>query len=102
MAKAIFKVFFNIIIMLVNIVLAPINALVEGLFPDFSNLVNSFTEFLNQFFTPALNWFFSILPPNCQTLILLWLIFLVSFITITISVHTIMKVYTIIKNMKIW
>lgn len=88
--------------MLVNIVLTPINALVEGLFPNFTNLVNSFTDFLNQFFTPALNWFFSILPPNCQTLILFWLIFLVSFITITISVHTIMKVYTIIKNMKIW
>lgn len=102
MAKAIFKVFFKIIKSTVNIVLAPINAMVVGLFPDFSAMISYFNLALNRLINGTLGYFFNILPPHCKTLVALYLGLLVSYYTISITLHAILKVYTIIKNIKIW
>lgn len=102
MAKAIFKVLFKVISSITNIILAPINALIGPLLPDFTAMLNTFTYVLNHYIAGGITWFFSILPPMCKTYIIIYLTFLVAYYTISISVHLIMKVYTIIKNIKIW
>lgn len=102
MAKAIFSVLFKIIKGLANTVLAPINLAVATLFPDFSNLVGTFNTAVSTFFTGSLNYFFHILPPNCRAFVLLYLTLMVAFYTFSITAHAILKVYTIIKNIKIW
>ena len=102
MAKAIFNVLFKVIKTIANLLLTPINLIVSNLFPDFANLVNTFNTALNTFVTGTLNYFFHILPPNCRAFILLYFTVMVSYYTISISIHAILKVYTIIKNIKIW
>lgn len=102
MASAIFTVFFNIIKTLANVVLAPINLLVVNLFPSFSGLISTFNNALNLYVGNTLNYFFYILPPNARTFVLLYVGLLVSFYTISITTHAILKVYTLIKNIKIW
>lgn len=102
MAKALFSVFFKVIKGIATVILTPINALVSNLFPDFSNLIATFNTAVGTFLTGSLNYFFHILPPNCRTFVLLWLTLLIAFYTFSITAHAILKVYTIIKNIKIW
>lgn len=102
MAKAIFGALFKIIKGVANIVLLPINALVSNLLPDLSALISTFNTAVTTFFTGGLNYFFHILPPHCRTFVLLWLTLLIAFYTFSITAHFILKVYTIIKNIKIW
>ena len=102
MAKAIFKVFFKIIVTLTNVILTPINLLVANLFPDLGLILTRFNYVLNNYLGGGLAWFWSIIPPYCKSLIVLYLTILISYYTIMISVHAILKVYTIIKRIKIW
>lgn len=102
MAKAIFSVLFKVIKGLTASILAPINLIVSNLFPDFSNLIATFNNAVGTFLTGSLNYFFHILPPNCRAFVLLWLTLLVAFYTFSITAHAILKIYTIIKNIKIW
>ena len=80
----------------------PVNALVNGAFPDFSLMVNKFTASINTFLGTSLAYFFNILPPTTRTVIQTYLALLVVYYTISISLHAILKVYTIIRNIKIW
>lgn len=102
MAKAIFKVLFKVITSIVNTILIPINVLAKNLLPDFTNMIATFNYVLNNILGSAFTWFFSILPPNCRTFIILYLSFLISFYTVSITLHAILKVYTIIKRVKVW
>lgn len=102
MFKALFNVLFSVITAIVNIVLVPINALVSNLLPDFSEMVASFYHVLNNIIGTGFTYFFSILPPNCRSFIIVYLTFMISFYTVSISAHAMLKVYTIIKNMKVW
>ena len=102
MAKAIFTVFFKVIVALTNIVLAPVNLLIMNLFPDLSNLMTSFNHVISNYFGSGMAWFFTILPVNVRGFVVIYLTILISYYTISISVHAILKVYTIIKNIKIW
>lgn len=102
MFKALFNVLFSVITGLVNIVLAPINLLAATLLPDFTEMIATWYHVLNNIIGNGFTYFFSILPPHCRGVIVLYLTFLISFYTVSISAHAILKVYTIIKNMKIW
>lgn len=102
MAKALFKVFLNFIKSIVNIFLAPINALVVGLFPDLSNLLSSFNAFVEQFIGTNLAFFSHMLPPITRSMILFYLGLLISYYTISIVAHGVLKIIEIIKRIKIW
>lgn len=102
MARAIFKVFFSIITALVNVVLLPINALVSNLLPDLSLIIGKFNYVLNNYIGGGLSWFFHILPTGVRSLILLYLVILISYYTISVAAHGILKVYHIIKKVKFW
>lgn len=102
MFKILFDVLFGVISGIANVVLTPINLLVATLVPDTARLISTFNAAVNYFIGTPLNYFFSILPSNCRTFVILYLTFLVGYYTISISVHAILKVYTIIKNIKIW
>lgn len=102
MFKALFNVLFSVITAIVNVILTPINLLVANLFPDLNSMLNSFNYVLDNYLGSGISYFFSFLPPGCRSVIIIYLTFLVSYYTISISAHAIMKVYTIIKNIKIW
>lgn len=102
MAKAIFNVFFKLISTIVSIILSPINSLVSNLFPDFGQLVSTFNTVLNDVIGGGLSYFFSIFPPLTRGFIILYLSLLVIYYTTSATLHAILKVYTIIKNIKFW
>ena len=102
MFKALFNVLFSVITGLVNVVLAPINLLVSNLLPDFSEMVATFYYVLNNIIGSGFTYFFSILPPHCRSVVIIYLTFLVSFYTVSISAHAILKVYTVIQKIKVW
>ena len=49
MAKAIFNVLFHVLKTVLNIVLFPINALLVGVFPDFSNMISTFNNLISTY-----------------------------------------------------
>lgn len=102
MFQALFTILFDVITRLVNVILTPINLLAATLVPDLSNVISIFNVMINQYIGGGFTWFFSILPPMCRNVIVLYLTFLIGFYTISISAHAIIKVYTIIKRLKIW
>ena len=102
MAKAIFKVFFKIIVTLTNVILTPINLVVANLFPDLSQVLIKFNYAASEFLGNGLTWFWSLIPSGCKTIIIIYITILISYYTISVTVHVILKVYTIIKNIKIW
>lgn len=102
MAKAIFSVFFKVIKGIANVILAPVNLLVVNLFPNFTALISTFNNAVSTFIGGGIMYFFNILPPNTRNLVLLWLTFLVSYYSISLSIHAILKIYKLIKQIKIW
>ena len=102
MARAIFKVFFKIIVSLTNALLTPVFSLLGSLFPDLSLILTKFNYVVNNYFGAGLTWFWNIIPTGTQSLITLYLTIMITYYTISISVHAILKVFAIIKRIKIW
>lgn len=102
MAKAIFKVLLKFIKSIADTILLPINLLVANLLPDLSNLISTFNTAVTRFIGTNLAFFAHLLPPITKNLILVYLGFLITFYTITVTAHAILKVINIIKAIKIW
>lgn len=102
MAKALFSVLLKFIKSIVNIFLTPINALVVNLFPDLSTLLSTFNSAVSQIIGGNIAFFSHLLPPTTRTFIIFYLTLLISYYTITISVHLVLKVINIIRRVKIW
>lgn len=97
-----FKILFKVITAFTNAILAPVNLLVANAFPDFSSLINSFNTLIEKYLGTGLSWFFSILPPHTQGFVKFYLGLLIVFYTVSISMHAILKVFQIIKQVKVW
>lgn len=102
MINAIIKGIFSLLISLLNVILLPINALVENLLPDLTNLINTFNLFITTFFNEKLGYFFHFLPPITSTVIILWLTIVIGYYTIFYSYLAISKIWTLIQKIKFW
>lgn len=102
MFKVFFNIFFGIITTIANIILLPINAIVNNMFPDLSIYIQQFTQGVTTIFTGTLGFFGNLLPPITKDLILLYLSILIINYTLSISVHAIVKVIHVIRAIKIW
>lgn len=98
----IFVLLMKFITAIANFFLAPINAIVVNLFPDFTDMINHFESLVNTYITPGLSWFFHILPPHTQTIILFYIDLLILLYTAVLSIHVVLKIIHIIRNVKIW
>lgn len=102
MAKAIFSVLLKFIKSIADVILAPINLLVVNLLPDLTTMISTFNTAVTRFIGGNLAFFAHLLPPIAKSIILVYLAFLVTFYTITLTAHGILKVINIIKAIKIW
>lgn len=102
MAKAIFSVLLKFIKSVVNVILLPVNLLVVNLVPDVSEKISTFNSAISSIFGSTMGYFANFIPPYTKTLILFYLGFLVTYYTIVISVHAVLKVIEIIKAVKVW
>lgn len=102
MIKIFFDGLFNILSSIASIVLTPLNSLVIDNFPDIAILINRFNEFLNTYLVSNLGFFGSLVPPKTRTLILFYLTYLTIRFVVVLNAHLILKIFKIIKNIKVW
>lgn len=97
---------FNMLVGFINgavgLFLAPINLLVASAFPDFTNLVGNFSNFIDTYIGTPCTYFINILPPNTANLMLIYIDLLIIIWTFTTLIHYVMKAIVIIRNIKFW
>lgn len=102
-----FKILFNgilsVVKSLINIVLLPINALVESLFPSsIVNAIDNFNTFIYQYVGGSLSWFSNLFPPIFKSLVILSLTFMIAYFTFVWSYTAIIKIWNVIQKIKFW
>lgn len=102
MIKSILNGILNFCQAIINIVLTPVNLLFDNLFPDMSAAISTFNSFVQNYFGSSLAYFFSILPPIFRNLLVIWFTFVISYYGIIYTYIGIMKIWNIIKKIKIW
>lgn len=102
MIKLFFNILFSVISGFVTIVTSPINLLLNGVFPDFSHMISMFNNVVTNYIGGLLGYFSTILPTNTRSMVLIYLGLLITFYTITITAHFILKTIEIVKNVKFW
>lgn len=102
MIKAILNGFLNALTGVVNFLLTPVNVLFSALFPSMAQGIATFNNFVNTFFGTGLGWFFHLLPPIFRTLLITWLMFVISYYTIYYIYLGYLKIFAIIQKVKFW
>lgn len=102
MINAILNGLLNFIKSLTSIILTPIDLLISGLFPNFSTQIGIFNNVVTQYVGNGLNYFSTLIPPGTKTLIIIYLTFLLALFGISLSLHAILRILKIVKNIKMW
>ena len=101
MAKTIFKVLMNLLLSIASLITTPVNAIIRNDFPNFATQLQNFANLLNRFIGSNLTYFIHILPSGVISY-LIWIIdSLIILFTISITAHTIIKVISLIKRVKV-
>lgn len=100
-----FKLLFNgitgILANLLSVICWPINQVITGILPNFSDKITYITDNLSSVFS-GLTWAISILPPVVVTTLLFILTLEVAKHTIFTSTHSLIKVWNLIQKIKFW
>lgn len=102
MIKAIINGIMKLVTSIIDIVLLPVNALINNIFPDFSSALSTFNNFITNYIGDSLSYFSSILPPITKNIIVIWLTFLITYYGIVWSYTLIIKIFNVIKKIKFW
>lgn len=90
------------ILKILNIVLIPINALIENIFPDMASAIQTFTNFINNVLGNNLVFFFKLLPPIFRGLLFTWFTFVIAYYSIYYTYKGILKIWEVIQKIKFW
>lgn len=102
MINALINGLLKIITTLLNVFLLPINLLIEGLFPDMTEAIGVFNNFVTNYLSSPLSYFFNLLPPIFRSILTLWLTFLIGYYTFHYTYLGIIKIWAIIQKIKFW
>lgn len=102
MIKAIINGILNLCLKVIDIVLIPINALFDNVFPNVSNMISTFNTFVTNYVGGTLSYFFSMLPPLFRGLLITFLTFVIAYYGIYYTYIGIKKIFDIIQKVKLW
>lgn len=102
MINAIINGILNIIIFLIDLMLTPINALFENVFPDMTASIARFNTFVNTYLGDTLSYFFSILPPTFKDVLIIWFTFVIAYYTVYFVYNGTVKIFELIQKIKFW
>lgn len=105
MINAIFSGLLKFIGNLIGVATFPIDTILSTAFPNFSNNISNFNTMLDTLVfrcSRAVGNIFGILPPNTKNSIILYLSILIIIFTVSLAIHAIIKIFEIIKAIKIW
>jgi len=94
--------FLNALGAVLDFVLSPLNSLIDNIFPDMSNAIILFTQFIGTYVGGLLAYFGNFIPPYTKTIIILWLVFLISYHSIVWAYTLIVKLWNLIQKLKFW
>lgn len=101
-AFSLFDIFALFISFVLNLILLPINLLLSAFFPDFSDLIVKFSNFVVYFSSMPLNYFIGLIPPLTRSMLALWLVIAIGYYTFMYSYRAIIVVPTLIRKIKFW
>lgn len=102
MIKALLNGILNMAQWVVNLILTPINSLVNALFPDMSGAISNFNNMVNNYIGGSLSWFANLIPPITKSMILLGITFLIAYYGAIWSYTLVIKLYNVIQKVKFW
>lgn len=102
MANALFTGLFKLIKTIVDVLLMPLNVVFAALLPDVTSVINNFNNAVTTLVGSNLSYFSSMLPPITRATILFYFLVLIGYYGASFTIHIIMKVFIIIKKIKIW
>lgn len=85
----------------IQLICLPLNALFNGIFPDFSGWISSIQEALNTAFS-GFSWAISIIPSMMREALLFIFTIELSMLVIMRSTHMTAKVWKILQKLKFW
>lgn len=102
MGKALLKVLLKFIVTIANIFLAPIDALITNVIPDLSTAINYLNNIIDTYIVAGIDWFIYMFPTPVINAIALFLSIYISFYLVSYTIHGILAIIKVIKNIKIW
>lgn len=96
-----FNFLLSIIMTIIQLICLPLNALFEGVFPDFSSKLSMIDEALTIAYS-SLSWAVSIIPPMVRDVMLFIFTIELSMLAIMKSSHMTSKVWKILQKLKFW
>lgn len=96
-----FNFLLTIIMTVVQLICLPLNALFNGVFPDFSSQLSTINSALTTAYS-GLSWAVSLIPPMARSAILFVLTVELSMLVVMRSAHMTSKVWSILQKLKFW
>lgn len=101
MIKEILNGILNMLSYIVNLVLTPINLLIENIFPDLNDLILAFEDICWDVRNVA-KYFFSLIPTMTRNLIFIWITFIIAYYGVIYTYLGIKKIWEVIQKLKFW
>lgn len=99
--SSLFDFILSLVMTTIQIICIPLNAIFEGVFPDFSSYVSQIDNALNYAFD-GLSWALNIIPPGVRTAMLFIFTIELAMLVIMRSTHLTSKVWKILQKIKFW
>ena len=96
-----FNFLLTIIMSIIQLICLPLNALFEGVFPDFSDKLTLIDNALESAYS-GLSWAVSLVPPLSKDVLLFIFTIELSMLAIMRSSHMTAKVWNILQKLKFW
>ena len=96
-----FNFLLTIIMTIIQLICLPLNALFEGVFPDFSEKLTLIDNALESAYS-GLSWAVSLVPPLSKDVLLFIFTIELSMLAIMKSSHMTAKVWNILQKLKFW
>ena len=101
MFKALFNIIFDLLATIVQIVMLPINTIVDNALPDLADKINYLTSNFPTLFQ-NINWFINILPTYTRSILLFAIEVMIAKYTIYMGSRLIVKVWNLFQKLKFW
>lgn len=101
MIQAIFKFLMNLLATVIQIIVWPINAVIEATLPDLSDKIQSVAEVFATVFN-TITWATGLIPDSIVATVIFILTVEIAKHTIFTSTHTLLKVWNVLQKIKFW
>lgn len=101
MIQAIFQFLMNLLATVIQIIVWPINTVIQATLPDLSDKIQSVAEVFGTIFN-TITWATGLVPDSIIATVIFILTVEIAKHTIFTSTHTLLKVWNVLQKIKFW